>query len=64
MTAFAVETILDEMAETLGIDPIDMRLRNAVVEGDLATAGTPFPTDRLHRMPWKRYAIIPITRRH
>ncbi len=41
-TAFAVETILDEIAEQLGIDPIELRLRNAVVEGDPSTMGVPF----------------------
>ena len=42
LTAFAVETILDEIAAELGIDPIDLRLRNAVAEGDPSTMGFPF----------------------
>jgi CO/xanthine dehydrogenase Mo-binding subunit len=42
--AFALETLLDELAEALGLDPIELRLRNAVVEGDLAISGTPYPT--------------------
>ncbi len=41
-TAFAVETVLDEIAEQLGIDPIELRLRNAVSEGDPSTMGVPF----------------------
>jgi CO/xanthine dehydrogenase Mo-binding subunit len=42
--AFALESLLDELASTLGLDPIDMRLRNAVVEGDLGMSGNPLPT--------------------
>ena len=33
MVAFGVETVIDEMAQSLGIDPIDFRLRNAAKEG-------------------------------
>jgi len=32
--AFAVESAMDELAEKLGIDPIDLRLKNSVKEGD------------------------------
>lgn len=42
--AFALETLLDELADELGLDPIELRLRNAVVEGDVGIGGTPFPT--------------------
>jgi len=31
---FAAETVIDELAEKLGIDPLEFRLRNAVREGD------------------------------
>src|SRR5579864_8382596 len=31
--AFATETVLDEIAEKLGIDPLDLRLKNAAKEG-------------------------------
>ena len=37
--AFAVETVMDEIAEKLGMDPMDLRLRNAVREGDRAPSG-------------------------
>ncbi|MGH3066112.1 MAG: xanthine dehydrogenase family protein molybdopterin-binding subunit, partial [Gaiellaceae bacterium] len=42
--AFAVESLLDELAQKLGIDPIELRLRNAVVEGDIGISGSPYPT--------------------
>lgn len=38
-SCFAMESIMDEVAEALGIDPIDFRLRNAVDEGDLMPNG-------------------------
>ncbi len=41
LTAFATETVLDEIAEKLGIEPIELRLKNAVTEGDLSTMGFP-----------------------
>ena len=42
LTAYAMETLLDEVAEELGIDPMDLRLQNAVTEGDPSTMGFPF----------------------
>ena len=42
LTAYAMETLLDEVAEELGIDPMDLRLKNAVTEGDPSTMGFPF----------------------
>jgi CO/xanthine dehydrogenase Mo-binding subunit len=42
--AFALESLLDELAQKLGLDPIEMRLKNAVVEGDVGITGTPYPT--------------------
>ena len=41
--AFAVETLLDELAAALDIDPIELRLRNVFVEGDAGIDGQPFP---------------------
>jgi CO/xanthine dehydrogenase Mo-binding subunit len=41
--AFAVESLLDELARQLELDPIEMRLKNAVVEGDVGVSGNPFP---------------------
>src|SRR5690606_42040481 len=42
--AFAVETVLDEIAERLGIDPVDLRLKNAVGPGNRMTNGDPNPS--------------------
>ena len=39
MAALATETVLDELAAKLGLDPIDLRLTNAAHEGVQATYG-------------------------
>jgi CO/xanthine dehydrogenase Mo-binding subunit len=41
--SFAIESQMDEMAHAIGIDPLDLRLRNAVAEGDLMPTGKPWP---------------------
>ena len=44
-TAFmAVETLFDEAAQQLGMDPVELRLKNAAKEGDVAPDGGDFPT--------------------
>jgi CO/xanthine dehydrogenase Mo-binding subunit len=40
--AFAVETVVDELAVKLGMDPIDFRLRNAAHEGTAQPMGPKF----------------------
>src|SRR5271170_3817923 len=40
--AFAAETVVDELAEKCGIDPLAMRLLNAAREGSPHPAGPPF----------------------
>jgi CO/xanthine dehydrogenase Mo-binding subunit len=42
-SAFAVESLLDELAEALGLDPIELRLHNAIGEGDRSVTGSVFP---------------------
>ncbi len=65
--AFALESLLDELAAKLGIDPIELRLRNVVSEGDLGVDGKPFPPmgarecleqARRHAL-WQRRAELP-----
>ncbi|HEY2636213.1 MAG TPA: xanthine dehydrogenase family protein, partial [Solirubrobacteraceae bacterium] len=41
--AFAVEGLIDELAERLGLDPIELRLRNVLREGDPGPDGQPWP---------------------
>ena len=39
--ALAVESVIDELAEKLGMDPMEFRLKNAVQAGDLMPNGAP-----------------------
>jgi CO/xanthine dehydrogenase Mo-binding subunit len=41
--AFALESQMDEMARAIGMDPLELRLRHAVAEGDLLPSGRPWP---------------------
>ncbi|MEJ2014855.1 MAG: xanthine dehydrogenase family protein molybdopterin-binding subunit [Limibacillus sp.] len=42
MAAFAVESVVSELAGKLGIDPIDLRLKNAAKEGTKSSYGPTF----------------------
>ena len=42
MSAFAVESVMDEVAGRVGMDPIEFRLKNAPVEGSQAAYGPKF----------------------
>jgi CO/xanthine dehydrogenase Mo-binding subunit len=42
-SAFALETLVDELAARLGLDPIELRRRNAAVEGEAMVDGEPWP---------------------
>src|SRR5262245_15171968 len=42
MASFAVESVLDEVARQLKLDPIELRLKNAATEGDSAPYGPPY----------------------
>ncbi len=41
--AFAVEPVLDELADMLGMDPVELRLRNVAKEGDRMPNGVAHP---------------------
>ena len=56
--AFAIETLIDELATELGLDPIELRLRNVLHQGDPGLDGQPFPVfgaaeclERVQRAP-------------
>jgi len=53
-TLFAVESHMDMMAEALGLDPLEFRLRNALREGDTRSTAKPLRDPRgleiLHRV--------------
>jgi CO/xanthine dehydrogenase Mo-binding subunit len=65
--AFAVESLIDELAHRLDMDPLDLRLRNVVGEGDANPAGQPFPIfgarqclERIREHPlWSRRQELP-----
>jgi CO/xanthine dehydrogenase Mo-binding subunit len=40
---FALESLVDELAGRLGLDPVDLRAANTVVEGDAMTDAVPWP---------------------
>lgn len=42
MGAFAVESLIDEMCRELGLDPLEVREKNAVKTGDVASYGPKF----------------------
>lgn len=41
--AFAAETVVDELAKKLGIDPLEFRIKNGAKEGVRSATGTPHP---------------------
>jgi CO/xanthine dehydrogenase Mo-binding subunit len=41
--AFAAECQMNKLAEVLGLDPVELRLRNVLQEGTPLTVGTPLP---------------------
>ncbi len=40
---FAIESVIDELARRLGLDPLEMRIENCVVEGDPRPNGNAWP---------------------
>jgi CO/xanthine dehydrogenase Mo-binding subunit len=65
--AFALESLIDELADKLELDPLQLRLRNVSVEGDRAPTGQPFPVfgareclERIREHPlWSRRDDLP-----
>jgi CO/xanthine dehydrogenase Mo-binding subunit len=65
--AFAIETLLDELAADLRLDPLELRLSNALVEGDRGMDGGPMPAfgaveclERVREHPlWARRGGLP-----
>jgi CO/xanthine dehydrogenase Mo-binding subunit len=65
--AFAIETLVDELAAALGRDPIQLRLANVLREGDAGPDGEPFPvfgaTECLERLAdhalWRSRGELP-----
>ena len=59
---FAVESHMDHIAHELGIDPFDLRVHNALREGDVSVSGAVVPTNGLmetlaaikEKMDWPR----------
>ena len=47
---FAVEPVIDELAEKLGMDPLDFRLKNILKEGDRMPTGVPLPRVGIREM--------------
>ncbi|MBI4298910.1 MAG: xanthine dehydrogenase family protein molybdopterin-binding subunit [Chloroflexi bacterium] len=45
--AFAIESAMDELAQALGIDPLDLRILNASEDGDIMTDGKKLPSTGL-----------------
>jgi CO/xanthine dehydrogenase Mo-binding subunit len=41
--AFAAESQMNKLAEALGMDPVELRMRNLLTEGALLSVGTPLP---------------------
>ena len=42
--SFAVEQVVDELAQELGMDPLELRLKNVTQTGDRQASGMPFPS--------------------
>lgn len=59
--AFAIESLLDELATKLGIDPIELRIRNLASESDHMVDGEPWPLLG-HRQVLEAVAAHPLWR--
>lgn len=63
---YALDTQMDEAAERLGIDPLELKLRNAVREGDIAPSGHPIVGHGLESCIQRGRELVnwPAVRRH
>jgi CO/xanthine dehydrogenase Mo-binding subunit len=65
--AFALESLLDELAGALGLDPIELRVKNAIEEGEVGASGSPCPVigtvqvlESIKRHPlWRERSSLP-----
>lgn len=55
--AFAAEIQMNKLAEKLGLDPVEMRMRNLLDEGALLSVGTPLPKGVSIRQVVKKCAL-------
>ncbi len=54
---FAIESSMNKLAEKLGIDPVEIRMRNLLGEGDTLSVGTPLPKGVTIRQVLERCAL-------
>jgi CO/xanthine dehydrogenase Mo-binding subunit len=59
-TCFAAEAQMDKLAVALGIDPIELRLRNALATGDVLPTGQPISGSMPVAEVIRRAAAIPV----
>jgi CO/xanthine dehydrogenase Mo-binding subunit len=49
-TIFAIESQMEQMARTLGLDPVEFRMRHLIREGDPMVNGQPWPSNGAHEV--------------
>ena len=54
---FAIESAMNKLAEKLGIDSVELRMRNLLGEGDTLSVGTPLPKGVTIRQVLERCAL-------
>ncbi len=55
--AFAAESQMNKLAQALGLDPVELRMRNLLEDGDLMPVGTPLPPGVTIRQVTERCAL-------
>ncbi|MDR3576120.1 MAG: xanthine dehydrogenase family protein molybdopterin-binding subunit [Anaerolineaceae bacterium] len=56
--AYAAEMQMNKLAEALGIDPVELRMRNIIEEGTIMSTGSPFPASVNMRETLKECALM------